>query len=293
MSSKSDDNRGSSPATFPSPEGSFTPGQHGGLYKLGICCKGKKQTSKPMHEFLTRIEASGFFQIVLFPEEMIQNDPPEDWPVVDCCIPFFSDGFPLPKAIEYAKLHQETFFLTEPREQMVLLDRRSVYHALVRNNIPVVKHIVCSRDGMYGAAQPVVEENENYIVIDNVRMDKPFVEKPVDSEDHNIRIYYANGGGSRHLFRKIGNKSSEFHPDCNKIRREGSYLYEKFVETSSAQDVKVYTVGADYAHAETRKSPVVDGEVQRDKDGKEVRQNAPLSGMNFFSYFFLKLIYRI
>lgn len=106
---------------------------------------------------------------------------------------------------------------------------------------------------------------------------KPFVEKPVDAEDHNIYIYFpsAAGGGSQRLFRKIGNKSSTYS-SCSRVRTSGSYIYEDFVPTDGT-DVKVYTVGYDYAHAEARKAPALDGVVERDRDGKELRYPVILS----------------
>jgi inositol-hexakisphosphate/diphosphoinositol-pentakisphosphate 1-kinase len=72
------------------------------------------------------------------------------------------------------------------------------------------------------------------------------------------------------LFRKIGNRSSEFYPNISEVRRVGSYIYEEFVETQGT-DVKMYSVGPEYGHAEARKSPAVDGKVERNQDGKEVR----------------------
>ena len=48
-------------------------------------------------------------------------------------------------------------------------------------------------------------------------------------------------------------------------------MYEEFLPTDGF-DIKVYTVGGDYAHAEARKCPSLDGKVIRDKKtGKEER----------------------
>lgn len=74
---------------------------------------------------------------------------------------------------------------------------------------------------------------------------------------------------------QIGSRSSVYSPE-SRVRKTGSYIYEDFMPTDGT-DVKVYTVGPDYAHAEARKSPALDGKVERDSEGKEIRYPVILS----------------
>ncbi|XP_019185501.1 PREDICTED: inositol hexakisphosphate and diphosphoinositol-pentakisphosphate kinase 1-like isoform X2 [Ipomoea nil] len=237
---------------------------------IGVCVMEKKVFSAPMGQILDRLQSFGEFEVVHFGDKVILEDPIESWPICDCLIAFYSSGYPLKKAESYAKW-RKPFLVNELEPQHLLHDRRKVYERLEMFGIPVPRYACVNREVRYQELDYFIEE-EDFVEVHGNRFWKPFVEKPVDGDDHSIMIYYPSsaGGGMKELFRKVGNRSSEFHPEVRRVRREGSYIYEEFMPTGGT-DVKVYTVGPDYAHAEARKSPVVDGVVMRNPDGKEVR----------------------
>lgn len=200
--------------------------------------------------------------------------------------------------------------------QKILWDRRICLRILDSMGVPTPKRIEVNRDGGptlesaelaehvrsfsgvklegpsdgTGGGMPITQKVElvdegDTLLVDGVSLKKPFVEKPISGEDHNIRIYFGkqheSGGGGRKLFRKIGNKSSEWDEDLIVPRavteKDSSYIYEQFLHVDNAEDIKAYTVGPEYCHAETRTSPVVDGLVRRNTHGKEIRYICNLS----------------
>ena len=147
----------------------------------------------------------------------------ENWPRCDVLISFFSTDFPLDKAISYVKL-RKPFCINDLPPQALLWDRRLVGAVLDHLKVPMPTRLEVSRDGgpkvdkdladslkqrlgiVLGgpsvAPEVTLRGDGNAIIVDGEVMEKPFVEKPVSGEDHNVYIYF-RGGGGRRLFRKV------------------------------------------------------------------------------------------
>lgn len=147
----------------------------------------------------------------------------ENWPRCDILISFFSMDFPLFKAVEYVKLRNPVC-INDLHAQALLWDRRIVDRILDHFSVPTPRRLVASRDGgpkldpellafveshtglKLNLKEPManvqMREDGEAIIVNGEVMEKPFVEKPVDGEDHNVYIYF-KGGYGRRLFRKV------------------------------------------------------------------------------------------
>lgn len=308
------------------------------LIRLGVAAMDRKARSKPMRNILSRLLATGKFEITVFGDKVILDEGPcsslrpsssshqaqtsRIGPSAISSSPSSpTDSLstrPVRLSVSLLELTRSVAFVDLRKPicvndlplQKVFWDRRVVLQMLDKIGVPTSPRLECNRDGGPQIDKRIADKIEqslgirvdkqrkestfemkgvDTIVVDGKAMTKPFVEKPVSGEDHNVTIYFSSkkGGGARRLFRKVrmfppfastvlsksqvGNQSSAHEPNMTVPRMDASYVYEQFIDVENCEDIKVYTLGPNFVHAETRKSPVVDGIVRRNTEGKEIR----------------------
>lgn len=153
----------------------------------------------------------------------------KNWPRCDVLISFFSSDklteFPLAKAVSYVDL-RKPFCINDLPMQCLLWDRRVVGYMLDHLGVPTPRRVEATRDGgpkvpdnlksyvearinfplptNVPPAEVRLREDGNAIIVNGVVIEKPFVEKPVSGEDHDVYVYFRDGKGGRKLFRKVG-----------------------------------------------------------------------------------------
>merc|ERR1719356_683227 len=115
---------------------------------------------------------------------------------------------------------------------------------------PTPDYVTCMREGGHS---PMLEEHEDWVVIDGKRISKPFVEKPVDRRNRDIYVYYPKrAGGGRALVATRESGDVQYVCDfeqVSQVRREGSFIYQEYFQNEGFVVQAVCVGGYAYGNA--------------------------------------------
>jgi len=251
-------------------------------FTLGVASMQRKLNHPLMESFLSSLTAAlPAAQVVRLHVETLADRPVGSWPVCDVLLAFHAPGFPLAAVNAYATLHGMPL-INSLAAQFTLRDRARISDMLSTAAVPTPSMVVrldgtdaatsasgSDRTGGCGARvasdtaagrlpgrMGAVTQDCDWLLVDGARaLRMPFVEKPLNSDEHKCIVYYLGDGGTSTIERK------KVHHEAGRraIRPSGSYVYEQF---HSAEDVKVYAIGTEVFFAETRVREA-DGSVRR------------------------------
>ena len=101
-------------------------------------CVEKKLASRPMKSILGHLSNTPELKILKFTNNMLFNEPIENWHRCDVLIGFYSNKFPLAKAIEYVNKYKPKM-INDLAVQHELWDRTKVLEKLTKIGVPIAK----------------------------------------------------------------------------------------------------------------------------------------------------------
>jgi len=266
--------------------GSRELGEHGSTITLCVCAMWRTREKASVKSLIERLENRQITVISLDETILFDDDFVESFPKCDAIWTLYSPDLPLIKVEHYV---QKTgcIELNSIAGLVALRDRREMFRLLVEYEIPVPFHIFCNRIEGEDKDHPdncVVEEFDDYIVINGQKLSKPFLEKPADADNHEVYIYYPKSvGGGR---TRLGKNMCGFD-ERGRIRRSGSFVYERFIP-SEGFETRLFVISSvvcekdnTYIFAEAKTSvpatAAIDGETRQMYRIQEGMENSVLA----------------
>ena len=186
------------------------------------------------------------------------EDTPTPWPHIDCLLVIYSPGLPLDRA----KALEGVCLVNDVTTIEKLQSRSFICQKLEQHGIVAPPYWVLRPD-------QDVQEFDDHLVIDEVTLAKPFIEKPLPKSNHRLAIYYTSetGRGCTVLDKHALTRSAEYFQRENRRRKDQDYIYQPFLQTDGL-NIRIHVVGTDYFHAVAHKSPVLNHKKTQGRDKK-------------------------
>lgn len=160
---------------------------------LGVAGVVRKLHSAPMKAIVESIRhVNSRFHVILLDDNLMCTKSVETWPIVDALLALYSPHFPLDRVLQYVAL-RSPLLVNNLRVQPLLMDRRDIRQTLANAGVPTPQ-AVCA-DRLNGDIVFQTGHLLNTLVVQtsttgtSYTIEKPFVEKPVDPEDHSMFFF--------------------------------------------------------------------------------------------------------
>lgn len=156
---------------------------------LGVAAMRRKLHSTAMQAILSSVRASagGAIEVMELDETIMETRPVHLWPIFHVLVTLYSSSFPLDKVRRYVAL-RSPLLVNNLYMQPLMLDRRLVRRVLARAGVPTPPAVYLDRSAGDSARQ--IGNSGNTLEVFSPAqalmrsIEKPFVEKPVDPDDH-------------------------------------------------------------------------------------------------------------